>query len=292
MGDTSKSDAVVVEVEDGDLRQPLVNEDAPEGANQGEEEAVPKGRGWLANLLTGIPIGLLVIGAVFCLAAGLVAKFIVFLGGGALLWAAGGVGLGGSFIAGIWVCSLGGMKYQLDRFKKENDRLHATSMKLDHEVTTLESTNQQLSVQVDQLGETIDDLQGVSEDLQGQLGNFTQLRESMEQFAKETGCDVKKAIGNVNNVYDKIFGLSVQNEKALLQRIAADLEFLDRDAAFSKEEFERFLQRIPAHLRDRFNVSGMSFESVAGADRVIDHNEMADLIDKLLEENVAKMPVN
>ena len=35
----------------------------------------------------------------------------------------------------------------------------------------------------------------------------------------------------------------------------------------------------------RFYASKMSYESVAGADDIIDHNEMTDLIDKLLLEN-------
>ena len=63
---------------------------------------------------------------------------------------------------------------------------------------------------------------------------------------------------------------------------------MDRDASMSKNEFERFLQRIPEHLRERFFKMNKSFEDIAGADMQIDHHEMANLIDMLMNENAAK----
>jgi len=59
----------------------------------------------------------------------------------------------------------------------------------------------------------------------------------------------------------------------------------------SKNEFERFLQRIPEHLRERFYKMNTSFEEIAGKDMQIDHQEMAQLIDMLMSENAAKQPV-
>jgi len=66
------------------------------------------------------------------------------------------------------------------------------------------------------------------------------------------------------------------------------LEFMDRDESMSKNEFERFLQRIPEHLRDRFVKSNKTFEDIAGKDMVIDHEEMKGLIDMLMNENASK----
>jgi len=66
------------------------------------------------------------------------------------------------------------------------------------------------------------------------------------------------------------------------------LEFMDRDESMSKNEFDRFLQRIPEHLRDRFAKSNKSFEDIAGKDMVIDHEEMKGLIDMLMNENASK----
>lgn len=137
----------------------------------------------------------------------------------------------------------------------------------------------------------MDELQVVSESLQQDVAQFGDVRKNLEEFAKKTGKDISQVIGDVNGVYDKIFELTVQNEKALLQRIAADIEFMDRDAAMSKQEFERFIQRIPKHLQERFQAMGTSFEEIAGEDMMIDHREMGGLIDKLLAENAEKTPV-
>lgn len=122
---------------------------------------------------------------------------------------------------------------------------------MEEDVNTLESTNFQLSVQIDNLECSVDDLEKVQTGLHEQLDQFSDLRESMEEFAKETGTDIKNAVGNVNNVYRRMESLSLKNERALLMRVAADLEFMDQSEGFSREEFQRFLLRIPEHLRER-----------------------------------------
>lgn len=60
----------------------------------------------------------------------------------------GAVGLGGSCFAGGCILRYGGMKYQLDRFKKENRRLAKTNDKLEKDVGQLTDINVQLGVQV------------------------------------------------------------------------------------------------------------------------------------------------
>ena len=75
-------------------------------------------------------------------------------------------------------------------------------------------------------------------------------------------------------------------------QIAQDLEFMDKDVGMSKYEFEKFMERLPQHCRDRFNQLGMTFESVAGADDVIDFMEVEKMLDTLVQENKAKaLPV-
>lgn len=67
---------------------------------------------------------------------------------------------------------------------------------------------------------TVDDLQGVSDKLQGDLGQFSELREAMDELARETGTDIKQVIGDISGVYDRIGALTVENERILLQRTA------------------------------------------------------------------------
>lgn len=278
----TSADAVAIEVKEEAADAKMLpdqphDEENPKGEGE-EEEPVPSGG--CGNPLTLIPLVLLGAGAIFMFVPIALEYPFQVLGGG--------VGFVGSFFACGCIMRYGGMKYQLDRFKKENMRLSQSNKKLSADVDTLETTNQQLGVQVDKLSGTVDELQDVSESLQNDLGQFAEVRANLEDFAKKTGKDITAVIGDVNGVYDKIFDLTVKNEKALLQRIAADLEFMDRDAAMSKQEFQRFIQRIPKHLQERFAAMGTSFEEIAGADMVIDHHEIGGLIDKLIEENSSK----
>lgn len=152
----------------------------------------------------------------------------------------------------------------------------------------LEVTNQKIAVQVDKLNSTVDDLQGVSDALQKDLLGFSDLRQSMDEFTKKTGVDMAHALGEINGVYDRMYDLTLENERALLKRVAQDLEFMDRDEDMSKMEFQRFLQRIPKQFKERFEAKGLTFEAIAGEDKEIDFREMGALIEKLLDENDEK----
>lgn len=64
-----------------------------------------------------------------------------------------------------------------------------------------------------------------------------------------------------------------------------DMEFVDRDAGMSKEEFNKFLERIPSKLRKKYMSMGYTYADIAGADGTIDFMEIDALINKLVEEN-------
>lgn len=115
------------------------------------------------------------------------------------------------------------------------------------------------------------------------------LQKNLEKFAAEAGGGLEGILGNANKLYGKLQSQAAQNEKALLSKIAQDLEFLDKDVGMSKEEFENFMDRIPKHLKERFTKRNMSFESVAGEDGVVDFMEVEDMINTLMQENVAKL---
>lgn len=80
-----------------------------------------------------------------------------------------------------------------------------------------------------------------------------------------------------------------QNERALLGKIAQDVEFLDKDAGMQKPEFDDFFARMPKHLQARFRALGLSFEKVAGADGVVDFMEIEEMINTLMAETEQKI---
>ena len=43
------------------------------------------------------------------------------------------------------------------------------------------------------------------------------------------------------------------NFRSLLEKLAADIEMMDKKEGLSPEEFDRFLARVPKHLKAKFN---------------------------------------
>ena len=41
-------------------------------------------------------------------------------------------------------------------------------------------------------------------------------------------------------------------DRSLLEKIAADIEMMDQEQGLSPEEFEKFLKRVPSHLKEKF----------------------------------------
>ena len=112
---------------------------------------------------------------------------------------------------------------------------------------------------------------------------------NIEKFAAETGADVKKILGEANKIHAKMERMTNQNERALLGKMAQDLEFLDKDAGMQEDEFNNFFARMPTHLQNRFKAMGLTFERVAGNDGVIDFMEIEGMINKLMAETEEKI---
>lgn len=86
--------------------------------------------------------------------------------------------------------------------------------------------------------------------------------------------------------------MTVENERALLNRIAQDLEFLDRDEGMTESEYRRFCNRIPKHLRERFSQLQSSFEHVdKDGNGRLDYAEIEQLTDALLRQNTLRRSV-
>ena len=41
-------------------------------------------------------------------------------------------------------------------------------------------------------------------------------------------------------------------DRSLLEKIAADIEMMDAEQGLSPDEFEKFLKRVPSHLKEKF----------------------------------------
>lgn len=231
---------------------------------------------WLcSNPLQNVPIVLLFLVGIFCIvgaATGLSAPVAV-------------VGFAALAFGGYQVWVLRNLKAEVDQFSKENARLEETEERLEGQVGVLQTQKEKLTSQVEKLEDTVVDMKQASDGLEKELEGFEKLKENFQKFAAETGHDISKVLDNANRIFDKMQSNTANNEKALLGKIAQDMEFVDRDAGMSKEEFNKFLERIPSKLRKKYMSMGYTYADIAGADGTIDFMEIDALINKLVEEN-------
>eukprot|EP00210_Caulerpa_lentillifera_P000080 g76.t1 len=199
--------------------------------------------------------------------------------------------LGGIVVFGaanrVW--ALRSLAAEIDRFSAENEKLEETEKRLLGEVKFLTKKKDDLTGHVNKLEVTVTELNGVSEGLHNELEQFKHLEDNIKKFAAETGADVKNILGEANKIHEKMERMTNQNERALLGKIAQDIEFLDKDAGMGEEEFNNFFARIPENLQKRFHSIGLNFQKVAGDDGIVDFMEVEKLISTLMSETDEKI---
>merc|ERR1712187_950460 len=101
-----------------------------------------------------------------------------------------------------------------------------------------------------------------NDNMTAQLDKLSEFRKSLERYATENSKDISGMMAHYSRMYKNIRGLTQDNNRTLLMRIAADLEFLDQEEGFSRLEFERFVERIPKQLQPRLKMMRSSFDDV------------------------------
>jgi hypothetical protein len=158
---------------------------------------------------------------------------------------------------------LGSMKVQIEQFGVENEILS-------NNLIELEGTVDGLKINNDRLHQELNALQA--------------LRMSLQNYADETKLDFSQLLQEVNQSFEHLDVITRANERVLLQRVAQDLEFLDHEVGMQRDEYERFVQRIPEHLQRSFAMLGdTSFEHVSGTDQRVDYKEIQALVDQVIQ---------
>ncbi len=142
-----------------------------------------------------------------------------------------------------------------------------------------------LKENISDMQESIDDLKKNNDHLHSELKSLEELRINLEEYAKTNKADFSKILGDVNSSFDKLEKITMANERTLMYRIAQDLEFLDQKEGMSKIEYERFVQRIPKHLKDSFvALQDTTFDAVAGDDKKLDYKEVESLVTSIVDK--------
>ncbi len=140
-----------------------------------------------------------------------------------------------------------------------------------------------LTEQVDKLEITVESLKNSNDTLHNELLGLESLRKNLEAYAKENKNDFSKILNDVNHSFDRLENITKENEKVLIARIAQDLEFLDNKEGMKRDEYERFINRIPHNLKKEFDTLGYnSFERVAGKNQIVDYKEIKEMVETLV----------
>jgi hypothetical protein len=140
-----------------------------------------------------------------------------------------------------------------------------------------------LTEQVDKLETTVESLKASNDSLHNELLSLTSLRENLELYAKENQQDFSNVLKEINGSFSRLENITKANERVLIARVAQDLEFLDNKEGMKREEYERFINRIPNNLKSKFNELGYtSFDKVAGDNNTVDYKEIKDIVQSVV----------
>ena len=127
--------------------------------------------------------------------------------------------------------------------------------------------------------DTVSNLKNSNDTLNSELLELNSLRKNLEKFAQENKSDFMKVLKDINSSFDRLEQITKDNERVLIARIAQDLEFLDSKEGMSEDEYERFINRLPNNLKNKFNKLGYnSFKKVAGDNNLVDYREIKEII--------------
>eukprot|EP01026_Neomeris_dumetosa_P001392 TRINITY_DN10346_c0_g2_i7.p1 TRINITY_DN10346_c0_g2~~TRINITY_DN10346_c0_g2_i7.p1 ORF type:complete len:286 (+),score=31.53 TRINITY_DN10346_c0_g2_i7:119-859(+) len=166
----------------------------------------------------------------------------------ACLWL-GIFGLIGTSVGTGQIVILGNLSKQIYRFRLANQSLEESEGRLQDEVDSLQNSCSKLEKEEKKIKNTVEDLKEVADELHEKLEKFEALSDSLENVAKQTGQDIKQLLAQSSQVRNNMKQMTLENERALLGRIAQDIEFQDGQEGINKELFQEFIQRIPRHLQ-------------------------------------------
>ena len=140
-----------------------------------------------------------------------------------------------------------------------------------------------LTEQVDKLEATVENLKDSNDTLHNELLALESLRENLQNYAKEHKKDFSKVLNDINGSFNRLENITKENEKVLIARVAQDLEFLDSKEGMKRDEYARFVNRVPNNLKKRFEELGYdSFDKVAGDNKVVDYKEIKSIVESLV----------
>jgi len=202
-----------------------------------------------------------------------------------MIWTILAVSLVSSLLGAWAVYKYGVIQDQIDRLKEEN-------AKYEHEINSLTKTRKRLGSEVTSLQTTVQDLEHDAKELDEETKEFEGLVDELRNIAGDNQ-DILKLLDNTNKIFNDMRKVVLENERAHLLSTFYECAFRDDDNRMDQGEYNRFLGRLSRKQRAKFDK--YSFKDIAGDDGHIDLQEFQDLlelvlteVDELLKEEFAK----
>jgi len=175
------------------------------------------------------------------------------------------------------------LQEQIDTFKVENEEFAASNEKLESSITSLTSENEEIGQEVKKLDASVEKMKETTDKMKSELAAFKAIKEKMAQYADSMGDDLQKSMEQADRLVRKMDAMTEDNEKTLLYKALSDLEFMDADEGLSKEEYDKFIERIPAARKAQFLKLAGDFETLAKGAETVSSDDVGDIIDKLVK---------
>lgn len=183
---------------------------------------------------------------------------------------------------------LGSMKVQIEQLTEQNQQFAVENKTFAESNVAFVNNIDTLKSNLVDMATTVDTLKLNNDRLHSELTALQTLRMHLQSYADDTKLDFKQLLQEANQSFEHLEVITQANERILLQRVAQDLEFLDREVGMQRSEYERFVRRIPEHLQASFTALGdTSFEQVAGDDQRVDHDEIQALVHQMIQDKIS-----
>merc|ERR1712129_125578 len=174
-----------------------------------------------------------------------------------------------------------GLKEQVDRYSALNQGFKDENVAMQMEVSKLTKAAEELTAISHRLNQT-------TKSYQENISKFKALDEKLGKLADDNIAGLEKLQEMSATVQDSIQKELVQHQRDILMRVQETMEFGDDKEGMSEDDYNRFIQLLPAGFQKRFDDMQQNFEDIAGDDGILDLDEFTKICDTFAVEE-AKM---
>merc|ERR1711890_2786 len=109
----------------------------------------------------------------------------------------------------------------------------------------------------------------IRDKMKEQLEGFDQIKEMLLKAIQE----------NMRKMDEKMKMM----DRSLLEKIVAEIEFMDNNEGLSQKEFATFLRRVPANMKKKFDKVQADFKKYdTNEDGILSYEELTQLFDQVM----------